>query len=342
MDYKLFRGFINRKGEKCVVAGGSNGEGGPDYNKADKVSEATAGNLAGLDENGNLTDSGKKASDFAEAEHEHNGYAPMSHQHNIGDITGLESALSKRVSKQDDILCIVMGRTWHYTWEDTGLAEETLGQILALSPTPHTPAVCMVNITDRNNAVHRCLGLVEWNKTITENNGHTTAEYSIWLHIGATTLTGVIYAYDDGFNGYSMREYFGVAGDDLVFNVKSQLDSKMPKTAQEVSFSAGQSLNELLPLNNTEQFTNLWLYNSEDVLLPVVAHVTKINRTNDVHGFFVCGRVGHYPFMVFYFGNYRFYFTANEDADELGHGDVEPSAVQWDLTVSSMDNLLTL
>lgn len=33
-------------------------------NKADKVTEATAGNFAGLDENGNLTDSGKKPSDF--------------------------------------------------------------------------------------------------------------------------------------------------------------------------------------------------------------------------------------------------------------------------------------
>lgn len=33
--------------------------------KADKVSNATAGNFAGLDANGNLTDSGKKASDFA-------------------------------------------------------------------------------------------------------------------------------------------------------------------------------------------------------------------------------------------------------------------------------------
>ena len=34
-------------------------------NKADKVTEATAGNFAGLDENGNLTDSGAKPSDYA-------------------------------------------------------------------------------------------------------------------------------------------------------------------------------------------------------------------------------------------------------------------------------------
>lgn len=36
--------------------------------KADKVTGATAGNFAGLDANGNLTDSGKKAADFATAE----------------------------------------------------------------------------------------------------------------------------------------------------------------------------------------------------------------------------------------------------------------------------------
>ena len=35
--------------------------------KADKVTSATSGNLAGLDSNGNLTDSGKKAADFATA-----------------------------------------------------------------------------------------------------------------------------------------------------------------------------------------------------------------------------------------------------------------------------------
>ena len=35
--------------------------------KADKVASATSGNFAGLDANGNLTDSGSKASDFATA-----------------------------------------------------------------------------------------------------------------------------------------------------------------------------------------------------------------------------------------------------------------------------------
>jgi hypothetical protein len=41
--------------------------------KADKVANATAGNFAALDANGNLTDSGKKASDFSDSHHGH-GY----------------------------------------------------------------------------------------------------------------------------------------------------------------------------------------------------------------------------------------------------------------------------
>ena len=41
--------------------------------KADKVSGATSGNFAALDANGNLTDSGKKASDFSDSHHGH-GY----------------------------------------------------------------------------------------------------------------------------------------------------------------------------------------------------------------------------------------------------------------------------
>lgn len=51
-------------------------ESDPDYTenfnaKADKVASAVAGNFAGLDANGNLTDSGKKSADFAAAEHTH-------------------------------------------------------------------------------------------------------------------------------------------------------------------------------------------------------------------------------------------------------------------------------
>lgn len=50
--------------------------------KAGKPTSATAGDFAGLDANGNVTDSGKKAADFAAASHNHNGtYSPVGHNH---------------------------------------------------------------------------------------------------------------------------------------------------------------------------------------------------------------------------------------------------------------------
>lgn len=45
--------------------------GGNTNSKADKVNDAAAGDFAGLDAGGNLTDSGSKASDFAAADHTH-------------------------------------------------------------------------------------------------------------------------------------------------------------------------------------------------------------------------------------------------------------------------------
>lgn len=71
-------------GNKHIPAGGSSGQflgydsagtakwvNDPATNKADKVTSATSGNFAGLDANGNLTDSGSKAADFATASHVH-------------------------------------------------------------------------------------------------------------------------------------------------------------------------------------------------------------------------------------------------------------------------------
>lgn len=50
--------------------------------KADKVSGATDGNFASLDENGNLEDSGRKHSDYALSGHNHDAtYAAISHDH---------------------------------------------------------------------------------------------------------------------------------------------------------------------------------------------------------------------------------------------------------------------
>ena len=59
--------------------------------KAEKVASPTKGNFAGLDENGNPTDSGKKASDFAAASHTHTGKADKVSSPTAGNFAGLDA-----------------------------------------------------------------------------------------------------------------------------------------------------------------------------------------------------------------------------------------------------------
>ena len=60
--------------------------------KAEKVPSPTAGNFAGLDASGNPTDSGKKASDFAAANHTHTGKADKVKSATAGNFAGLDSS----------------------------------------------------------------------------------------------------------------------------------------------------------------------------------------------------------------------------------------------------------
>ncbi len=59
-------------------------------NKADKVEDATEGNFAALDDEGNLVDSGKNAEDFAASEH----------SHAMSEVTGLSEALDAKGSAE--------------------------------------------------------------------------------------------------------------------------------------------------------------------------------------------------------------------------------------------------
>lgn len=60
--------------------------------KAEKAASPTAGNFAGLDANGNPTDSGKKAGDFAAANHTHTGKADKVSSPTAGNLAGLDSS----------------------------------------------------------------------------------------------------------------------------------------------------------------------------------------------------------------------------------------------------------
>lgn len=60
--------------------------------KAEKAASPTAGNFAGLDANGNPTDSGKKPGDFAAANHTHTGKADKVSSPTAGNLAGLDSS----------------------------------------------------------------------------------------------------------------------------------------------------------------------------------------------------------------------------------------------------------
>lgn len=65
--------------------------------KADKVSGATDGDFAGLDSNGNLTDSGKKASDFVGTSSFYATELPMS----SSDSTKVSTAIANKINTSD-------------------------------------------------------------------------------------------------------------------------------------------------------------------------------------------------------------------------------------------------
>ena len=60
--------------------------------KAEKPASPTAGHFAGLDSSGNLTDSGKKPGDFADASHTHTGKADKVKSATAGHFAGLDSS----------------------------------------------------------------------------------------------------------------------------------------------------------------------------------------------------------------------------------------------------------
>jgi len=62
-----------------------------DSEKAAKAASPVAGNLAGLDANGNPTDSGKKPADFADANHTHAGKADKVNSATAGHFAGLDA-----------------------------------------------------------------------------------------------------------------------------------------------------------------------------------------------------------------------------------------------------------
>ena len=87
--------------------------------KADKAVGAVAGNLATLDANGNPTDSGKKATDFAHAEHDHDEeYSAIDHTHNQyltehQDISGKQDKTDNSLLTTAKNVVSAINELWH-------------------------------------------------------------------------------------------------------------------------------------------------------------------------------------------------------------------------------------
>ncbi len=88
--------------QRTALTGGASTDADAQHthdSKADKVSSPTAGNFAGLDVNGNLTDSGSSSSDFASASHSQND--------STINISGSHDALLSAASTLDDALVVL-------------------------------------------------------------------------------------------------------------------------------------------------------------------------------------------------------------------------------------------
>ena len=115
--------------------------------KADKVSSATNGNLAGLDSSGNLTDSGKKPSDFilastkgtanGVAELDANGKVPASQLPSyVDDVESYSSVSAFPATGETGKVYIAEDTNLTYRW--SGSAYVSIGNDLALGTTSST------------------------------------------------------------------------------------------------------------------------------------------------------------------------------------------------------------
>jgi len=93
--------------------------------KTDKVSGATSGNFAGLDANGNLTDSGKKASDFLTQHQDITGKADKVSSPTDGNFAGLDSNGNPTDSGKKASDFAAASHTHNYHGENLPIADES-------------------------------------------------------------------------------------------------------------------------------------------------------------------------------------------------------------------------
>ena len=104
-------------------------------NKADKVTSATSGNFAGLDSNGNLTDSGSKAADFETAGTAASAIAAL--DADVSQTAGTDG-LALSLTEVDGVVTAISGSIAANTYDAYGSASTVQSTLLGTSNDTYT------------------------------------------------------------------------------------------------------------------------------------------------------------------------------------------------------------
>ena len=198
--------------------------------KADKVANATAGNLAALDENGNLVDSGKAIGDFALAASLAPAVVPY-HAYEVGDLcTSFDNDENHRGTWL--YKCILATDGYHPTWPDidpTHWALATVEDVLAAlrmaleGKQDALSAAQITNIAAVPNKVGSFASVGGASATV--ENG--VAKLSNFFTESNSLLNGRL-AYSRNATGLKDRAFNALTFDGTEFNLSTALEGVTP------------------------------------------------------------------------------------------------------------------
>jgi hypothetical protein len=276
-----------------------------DPTKADKVENATAGNLATLDENGNLQDSHTKPSDF------------VSHPTFFISIMYRKGPLA-------------------YSWEDDSMGEEMLSAVKSIAPSSSNPGVGTVYITDYpNDKTYVFVSTIAWYKEeITAPDGREIDKYNIIIEFGVTKLSGSIET--DG-QSYFMGDggAFYLTGDNPIFSPANQIATKINNTpVSAIGFQMGDPIETS---NDGDDLTEICRDYQSGKVCPVLATIKhSVNGSDvktDVLGYFIpmCEH-GYIPNVKLYFGGYSLLcYARGASSEDILHWERGDQSIEWEI-----------
>lgn len=316
-----------------------------------KVHPSANGNLASLDVNGNLVDSGTNIG--AVIEEDNTDLVPSGVIYNalqgkankaINAISGHIASLDENGNLQDsmvgktdivlhqyDSISIVYNKNTNvYSWEDDSMGEEMLAVIQRVAPNDDISGIGIVKITDYfNGDTYPFISTISWHKEEIPVQGRELDRYYIYFEFGMTRLYGSI---DTDGQSYYMNT-LTLYGDHPIFSPETQIAKKIDITPATIGFIMGDPIE---PSDDGEDLTELCRSYPSGKISPVLATITHhVNGTSvntDVLGYFIprCEQ-GWIPSVILYFGGYclRCYTHSSwEDIRHWEHGD-QPN--EWDI-----------